>query len=235
VIFMVRFGDETTRCALAVSMGGTIIDLMHHPPRSSDETTLHIRRAVAGDQGSLSWLYDHFSGLLLGQAAYRLAQTPHLRTIVEPQDLVQQTWAVVIPRLADLEARDGRLTPVLVRFLGSTLLRIFTDTLRGRLGRERRNGVPDPDAVLRGVPKEAMSASERAIRSEQAEALFRGISELAEPDREILVLRGLEQAPYALLARKLGASEGALRVRYHTAMKRLAPILTRAIVDELVD
>ena len=94
-------------------------------------TSLHVRRAADGDGGSLSWVVSRLSPLLLAQATYRLGS--RLRALYEPEDLVNETWAVTLPKLAELPARDGRLTPVLLRFLSTTLLHRIQSLVRSPL------------------------------------------------------------------------------------------------------
>lgn len=82
-------------------------------PRSIDgeePTSIHVRRAHAGERESLAWLITRFSSLLRLQASYRLRGT--LRRIYDPDDLVDDVWVAVLPRLGDLEERGGRMTPV---------------------------------------------------------------------------------------------------------------------------
>ena len=69
-------------------------------------TSLHVRRAADGDSESLGWVVARLSPLLLAQADYRLG--PVLRSLYDPEDLVNDTWIVALPRLPELPARDGR-------------------------------------------------------------------------------------------------------------------------------
>ena len=55
---------------------------------------------------------------------------------IRGEDLVQEVWAVALPRLKDLVPRDDRLTPVLVRFLSQTLLNIYCNLMRKHIRRE---------------------------------------------------------------------------------------------------
>src|SRR5262245_6482251 len=91
-----------------------------HEPRGEDLTTLHLRAALRGDRAGLEWFVERFTPLLLAQASHRLG--PELRRLTDPEDLVQDVWVRVLPRLAGLKPRDGRMTPVVLRFASSTLL-----------------------------------------------------------------------------------------------------------------
>src|SRR5262245_53247125 len=86
-----------------------------------DPTTYHVRRAREGEESSLRWVVARFTPLLRAAADYRLGK--HLRGLYEPEDLLQDVWAVALPRLGDLIPRSERYTPVLLKFLSTTLLR----------------------------------------------------------------------------------------------------------------
>jgi len=97
-----------------VSAPAGVVFLAENPV---NDTTLHVRRAKGGDRDSLAWLADRFSPLLLAQARYRLRG--RLARWVQPEDVVQDVWAVALPALPGLEASDGRETPVVLKFLAT--------------------------------------------------------------------------------------------------------------------
>lgn len=195
-------------------------------------TSIQLRRALAGDAESLDWIIDHLHPLLLAQAQYRLRA---LDGVCEPEDLVQQAWLVSLPRLSDLEPRNGRFTPVLLRFLSSTLLRLTNGLLSREIRRggraERAPESASPDALAARVTNVVNDATRRESR----QAVHDAIAALPGTDREILILKGIEQIPYGVLGAQLGASEGALRVRFHRALEKLRGALPPDIVDELID
>src|SRR5262245_47363366 len=87
---------------------------------AGDLTSFHVQRAESGDAESLDWIVRRLSPLLLAQADFRLG--PRLRRLHDPEDLVSTVWAITLPRLGELGAREGRKTPVLLSFLTTTLL-----------------------------------------------------------------------------------------------------------------
>ncbi len=100
-------------------------------------TSLHVQRARSGDERSRAWLVARFSPLLRAQARYRLPGG--LSRLVDADDLVDEVWMVALPRMAELRERDGRHTPVLLKFLSSTMLNkinnLIAKHLRGERGR----------------------------------------------------------------------------------------------------
>lgn len=201
----------------------------------SDLTSYHIARAVAGDPASHTFLVDHFGPMLLAQARYRLRG--ELRARCEPEDLVQELWLTVLPRLPDLQARDGRWTPVLLRFLATTLLRKVHHLLRKQiaapLAEAATHDADDSEAPVRPSPHTGVVT--HANRSEVASAMHAAIATLDDEERELLVLRGIEQMSNVEIARKLQIPEYEATRRYQRSLAHLRRELPGSVFAELVD
>ncbi len=198
-------------------------------------TTHQVRRAVNGDAEGLDWLVRHLSPWLLALARYRLG--PALRSLYDPEDLVEDTWLVVLPRLADLRARNDRLTPVLLKFMSTTLAQRANRLLeRHVVGKPKSSDPLGIDALQRdGFTGTATGVVSRAIRDEEKASLLAAIDALGEPDREILLLRGVEQSPVDVVAAELGIPAGTVNVRYHRARARLRERFANSAAAELDD
>jgi RNA polymerase sigma factor (sigma-70 family) len=207
----------------------------HESPRdAAANTSFHVRRAVSGNAESLAWVVARLTPLLLAQAEYRLG--PVLRAHYEPADLVQDAWLVALPRLPDLVAREQRLTPVLLRFLSSTLVYRINNLARKHLKGEvhqRPAEQPAESAVLANLPADQTGAVTQAVRQEHRDLVVGLLQELEEKDREILILRGIEQLPNATVAVMLGLSPDATTMRYGRALKRLRAKVVASVFDEL--
>ena len=204
-------------------------------PDDSADTTIHVRRALDGDRASLDWIVAHFSPLLLAQARYRLGDT--LKNLYDPEDLVSETWAVALPRLPELPPRDGRHTPVLLRFLGTTLLYRFNNLLRKHLGgkpKQKRGseGVSSEADPLAALPADVSGVVSKALRHEAKGVVGESIDRLGEEDREIVILRGIEQNSPEEVAALLGIPQPHVNVRYHRALKKLRVLLPASVFDE---
>src|SRR5262245_7043472 len=169
-----------------------------------DLTSFHVRRAEAGDARSLEWVVKRFSPLLLAQAEFRLGQ--RLRRLCEPEDLVNEVWAIALPRLADLSSREGRRTPVLIRFLATTLLNRVNDLVKveitGPRGRRQAVGPArraDTDLFAK-LPADSSGVVTSAVRRERNGAIAKALKELEPQDREIIMLRAIEQNPGSTVA-----------------------------------
>jgi RNA polymerase sigma-70 factor (ECF subfamily) len=196
-----------------------------------DRTTALLRAARAGEPDALEQLIARLSPWLLAQARYRMRGS--LATLADPEDMVQETWLVVLPRLQDLLPRAGRLTPVLVRFLATTLRRrvrtLLERALAGRVG-----GAPlPPDAAAFSESVDhARQAAEARERAERVDTVLQG---LGERDRALLILRGLEATPFAEIAALLGIEVPAATAAYRRACARLRAALPDDLVAELFE
>lgn len=193
-------------------------------------TTMHVRRAIAGDAGSIDWIVARLTPLLLAQAEYRLG--PALRTEIEPGDLVGEAWLAALPKLGQLTARNDRLTPVLLKFLSTTMTFRINHILRRRLA---RGGQTDVEASVAGVAAATSGVVTRAARGETVDLVRRRLDELEPGAREVVVLRGIEQLPSRVVAVMLQISPAAVDQRYSRALKRLRAAMPQSVFDELDD
>jgi len=207
-------------------------------PLQPTDTSLHVRRAIQGDTASVAWLADRLHPLLLAQARYRLSRG--LASRVDPEDLVQQMWCICLPKLASIRPREGRYARVLLSFFSSTLLRIHNNLVAKHLvGKPRpvqaaSDDSVDPDPLV-NLPAATIGVLTSCMHRDTARAVDLAIQSQADDDRQMLILRGIEQLPYKLLAANLGANEGALRMRYRRALDRLAQTLPASILEEMAD
>jgi RNA polymerase sigma factor (sigma-70 family) len=194
-------------------------------------TSLHIARAAGGDAQSQEWIVARFTPLLLAQARYRLRG--RLAAVCEPAGVVQDTWAITLPRLVDLQARDGVWTPVILRFLATTLLRRINHLARKHLaaGRPLAQGgdtqPPTLSAHLTGVIT-------HAHRDDVAGAVRRALDALPDDEREVMVLRGIEQLSNGEVARLLGVEDFVVTRRFQRGLAHLRQALPDSVFAELV-
>lgn len=208
------------------------------------DTTMHVSRAIAGSGQSLEWLVERVSPMLLAQARFRLH--PGLRDELDPEDLVQRTWAVCLPKLfpialglggtspVEIIPRDGHRTSPLLAYLTSALLRIHNDLLRSKVRRPVAAPAGSSSSPLDRVGQSEQAVA-RAVRGEAAQALVDCMNKLTDAGREIIVLRGIEGLPYEHLAKKLGIQKEALRQRMRHATRQLRECVRRDYLDELAE
>ncbi len=198
--------------------------------RARGVTSLHLARAREGDAASLEEVVRRLTPLLLAQARYRLKAVT--RRVMDAEDLVADAWLRTLPRLRELSPREGRLTPVVLAYLGTTLRRRARDVLQAQL---RRAPPPDAEPVepVEWLPADTGNVVTKVIQEERNAALSRALTEMKEADREILVLRGLEQAPVREVAAITGLTEDAVKQRYRRALQRLKDRLPGSVLDDL--
>jgi RNA polymerase sigma-70 factor (ECF subfamily) len=192
-------------------------------------TSIHVRRARDGDGESTAWLVDRFAPALLAQARYRLRQLP--AGLYDPEDLVQDAWMAAIPGLPDLDPHDGRLTPVLMRYLSTALVNRANTLLQKHvMGKPLREAAP---GVLAERRADLTGAVTRVLRSEAHGALQAAIDRLDPGDREIVILRGIEQNRNETVAALLGLRPNTVAVRYRRALAELRRFLSDTVFDDL--
>jgi RNA polymerase sigma-70 factor (ECF subfamily) len=82
------------------------------------------------------------------------------------------------------------------------------------------------DNLLAGA---AVSPSESAQRREMSVVLANALAELSDEQREVIVLRSLQEQDWPKVARRMGRSAGAVRMRWVRALKRLRPLIERQL------
>ena len=201
-------------------------------PGEPGETSLHLRRAVAGDAASLEWLVVRLSPILVLEARERLG--PYLRKLYDAEDLVQDAWLVAIPRLGDLPERGGRLVPVVLRFLCTCILHQVNNLLRKHLGQ-----VEETRASLVQMPETAVLVTEstdivsRVSRHDTYRQILAVLEDLPDLERRIILLRGVEQCSTAEVGLLLSLKPNTVAVKYRRTLERLRQRLPRSVFDEL--
>jgi RNA polymerase sigma factor (sigma-70 family) len=75
----------------------------------------------------------------------------------------------------------------------------------------------------------------RALRNERHEAVREALDSLEPKDREVVLLRGVEQVPAKAAAVVIGVSEEAVSKRFRRALAKLRARLPGSVFDEIVD
>jgi RNA polymerase sigma factor (sigma-70 family) len=195
-----------------------------------DATTRLVRAAAAGDPDGREALVVRLTPLLLAQARYRLAGAAGRHC--EPEDLVQEAWSIALPRLGELRAQQDRLTPVLMKFLATTMLRLTAAVVRRHVvGRAAL--APTDSARLGEVPADVSGVVTGLCRRERQDAMHTAIEALPPKLREVLVLRGIEQQANGAVARLLGIDDATVTRRFEQALQRLRAVLPEDRLEDL--
>jgi RNA polymerase sigma-70 factor, ECF subfamily len=213
----------------------------HGPIDDLTGTSRRVRGAIGGNADDLAWTIDRLTPLLVQQARFRLRG--RMQRVCDPEDVVAHAWQVSLPRLSGLIARDGRYTPVLLKFLSTSILLRVNELLRRELQRMRATAAgsnPGPDgagatgaASVGSLPDPAPGVATEAVRRERVRIVQDTLQQLETIDREVIVLRMVEQRPAAEVGGLLGITAGAVNVRLHRALGRLRQCLPGSVFDDL--
>jgi RNA polymerase sigma-70 factor, ECF subfamily len=185
-----------------------------------------IERAGRGDAAARYRLLEQFREYLQRMVAVRLDR--RLAPRIDASDIVQEALVEADRRL------DGYLReqPIpfyawLRRIAGDRMAdarRLHVASQKRSVTREDFGGeLPDESsfALARCILADDTSPSNRLIRQEDHEEIRRAIDALPPKDREVLVMRYLEQLGTAEIAATLGLTESAVKVRLLRAVVRL--------------
>jgi RNA polymerase sigma-70 factor (ECF subfamily) len=155
-----------------------------------------------------------------------------LRRKVEPQDILQEAIVHALDALAatDLSQRDPfgwlcqlaeqRVIDAYRKFFGAQKRAADRETpLDAPAGRDSKHRLIDLLVVSMTTPSMAFARNEREVRLLQATA------SLPEEGRQALRMRYVENLPSKEIARRLGKSDGAVRVLLTRTLNRLLKLL----------
>jgi RNA polymerase sigma-70 factor (ECF subfamily) len=196
---------------------------------AQDDTRDLLDRTARGDAAARHDLLGRHRDRLRRMVAVRL--DPRLAPRVDPSDIVQEALADAAGRLDDyLREPPLPFYPWLRQFAWERLVKAHRRHIHSRRRSvAREEPMPLPDESVQQLARRLLagdtSPSRRLIRDERRAELRAALSELDPRDREILVLRQLEQMETAEVAAVLGLSEGAVRTRQYRALLKLRALL----------
>ena len=202
--------------------------------RSAAPDTDELLRLVAlGDSNARSQLFDRHRDRLQRMVAVRLDH--RLAARIDASDVVQEALAEASQKLTDyVRERPVAFYPWLRRLAWENLVRLSEHHLKAQrrtvMREERLNSaLPDQSAAqLAGtLAASGLSPDRRLIAAELKSRVMSALAELANHDREILVLRYLEQLSNSEIADVLGLSDVAVRSRHMRALDRLTRLIDR--------
>ena len=197
------------------------------PDADTDELLL---LAEHGEQLAVQRLLERHRPRLRRMIEVRLDK--RLSPRVDPSDIIQVSLLDASRRLSDyLATRPLPFYPWLRAIAYSRL----QDEYRRHVRAKRRSvkleepmaPLPDQSAMLLASQfiASGTSPSQRLLREESQRRIRAALAQLDPTDREILVLRHLEQMPVAEIAALLSISEGAVKMRRLRAIERLRHLL----------
>lgn len=186
-----------------------------------------VQQAAQGDPEARNRLLAHHRSRLRKMIGWRLDRRVAPR--VDPSDVVQEVLVQADQKLDRyLRERPLPFYPWLRTLTWEYLATLYRRHLRAQnrsVLREEPDVLKLPDesaaALAARLVTSATSPSQQAIRKEVRQRVRQALETLSERDREVLVLRHLEQLSVADTATILGITPGAVKVRHLRAVERM--------------
>jgi len=191
-----------------------------------------LRCVDRGDTSALGQLLDRHRGRLRQMVAVRI--DPRLAARVDPSDVVQEALAEASQKLPEyLRRRPLPFYPWLRRIAWETLIDLHTRHVSVQKRSVTREGPGDLDLsenstmqLIDQLVASGTSPSRRMVRKEVRERVRAALERLPTRDREVMILRHLEQLTLKEIAAVLDITEPAAQSRYRRAVERLHIVLT---------
>lgn len=167
--------------------------------RSDDDL---VRLARTGDGDAFRTLFDRYQRWV-GDVAYRFCGHRD-----DALDVLQEAFSYLFRKLPSLELRAKMTT-----FLYPVVKHLALDHKRKRA---RRSIVSSGDNALAGVPARPETGRNQAGRAAVVRKFVDGLPEI---QREILLLRFIDQLPYTDIAAILNIPVGTVKSRLHNALR----------------
>ncbi|QEH37072.1 ECF RNA polymerase sigma factor SigD [Aquisphaera giovannonii] len=198
-------------------------------PNDPAESERLLVAAAGGDQGALRCLLEMHRGRLRRMVALRLDSRVAAR--VDASDVVQEAMFDAARKLADYERnRPLAFYPWLHRLTADRLADVHR--LHRRQGRDvAREECAEADASSWLLADRLVAADTTPgmamVREEQHRRVRSALAELAPRDREVLVMRHIEDLSVGEIAAILDISESAVKMRHLRAIERIREVLER--------
>jgi RNA polymerase sigma-70 factor (ECF subfamily) len=199
--------------------------------RDDPETEALLDPAAAGDEFALRRLLERYRERLRRMVGVRMDH--RLAARLDPSDVVQEALADASRKLRHF-ARERPLPfyPWLRRLVAERLVQAHRRHIKaaGRTVCLERPESPDPLDGSNFLLIDRLAASGTSptgnYRREELRLRVRtALKALGEADREVLILRYLEDLPFAEVAIVLGITENAAKVRHFRALERMRKLM----------
>jgi len=194
-------------------------------------TELLLSQADQGDGQAVESLFQIHRRRLRQMVAVQL--DPRIRARVDPSDVVQETILEAHKRLPEyLRSRPLPFYPWLRQLAAERLAKVHRRHLgtKGRaVTREEPPAWPLPDDSLARFAEQVLaddtSPVQQLLRDEMRRRVREALDQLPADDRQILVMRVLEELSTSEAAAVLGISESAVRMRQLRALQRFQKLI----------
>ncbi len=200
---------------------------MPEPSADSAETQRLLMRITSGDRNAFNDLFARHRDDLRRVVQLRLDR--RLQARVDASDVIQETQVEAFCRLDDYLERRPMPFGLWLRKTAQERIynhrRAHLQTARRSVRREQP--FPDQSSMMIAAPFLAGSSSpsRRLVKSDHKRLVSEAVAELADLDREILLMRNVEGLSQPEIAQVLDLSHDAVRKRYGRALVKLQRLL----------
>jgi RNA polymerase sigma-70 factor (ECF subfamily) len=186
-------------------------------------------RAGNGDSSACQQLLTHYQDRLRRMVAARMDH--RLAARLDPSDVVQEALIAAAGKLPGyLQERPIAFYPWLRRLAWEHLVKLHERHLKAQKRSARREEVQplsheSARLLVNRLVSRGTSPSNRLQRDELRARVRAGLEQLAEADREVLVMRYVEQLSMNEIAAVLGVTEAAVKMRHTRALDRMSRVL----------
>jgi len=168
-----------------------------------------------GDRERFGELFQRIAPALYSWARLRL---PEQLRAVDAEDVVQEVWCRALVRFENFDPERARFRSWIFGIAKNVLMEIFKSFRGGAVGTSNQ---AESVVLLDNIPAEATAVSQRVARDLQVKEFTGRVQALDSEDRELLILRGLEEMPHEQVAVHLGINEDAAQKRWVRLRDRL--------------
>jgi RNA polymerase sigma-70 factor (ECF subfamily) len=202
------------------------------------ETEELMDRAGRGDASARQELLLQHQARLRQMIAVRMDR--RLGARLDPSDVVQEVFADACKKLSDyLQRRPLPFYPWLRQLAWERLVKLHQRHIQAQrrsTTREQHDDMALPDesalALANRLLAPGSSPSRQVMREELRRRVQVALGQLADRDREVLVMRYLEQLSTREIAAVLEITEGAVKTRHLRALERLRKLLGEEFAKE---
>lgn len=189
-----------------------------------------LQAAIGGDRGALGALFSDSLPALTDHIHKRLSKK-QLRWITA-DDIVQQVFGCALNGIAKFQPRECGGFEAWLRKIADNEIR---QAVRARARKKRSGAYGRIEApagadssvlnIMEFLARTSHTASRSVARRERETAVRSALDELDEQCRVALVLRVVDELPFAEIAARLGCSVGSAQHRVRHAMKALRAVM----------
>jgi RNA polymerase sigma-70 factor (ECF subfamily) len=181
------------------------------------------RRARDEDLDAFEEIFRRYRKRLTVWVSLRMG--PLLRSRLNPDDVVQETFLEAHRSLSDFRDRGGGSFRKWLFAVAENRIRDlhkYHTAQKRDPGREIRAAASTGTGrVLDRLVADTASPSSGAHRREQKDRVLDGIDRMPEPLREVLLLRAIAEWSYREIAERLGRSESSVKILFVRGLSRL--------------